>query len=125
MGTKFFALVGIEGIYVTIWTLIRLILPIILMVIFFILFYKYAPCRQLRIKNIISGALFTAIMWILISLLFSYYVKNFGNFTKLYGSVGSIIVLLLWLNMSSLIIYIGGEINATIAHFAKSHKISS
>ncbi len=125
LATKFFTLVGIDGTYLTSWTLVRLLLPIILMVVFFILFYKYAPCRQLKIKNVIGGALFTSIMWILISLLFSYYVKNFGNYTKLYGSVGSIIVLLLWLNMCSLIVYIGGEINATFAYFSKSHKVSS
>jgi membrane protein len=117
LGRKIFTLIGIDGIYLHIWNITRFLLPILFMIIFFTLFYRYAPCRQLKIKEVISGAIFTSIMWILISLVFSFYVKNFGNFAKLYGSVGSIIVLLLWLNISSLVIYVGGEINATIAHF--------
>jgi len=62
------------------------------------------------------GAVLTSLFWILFSMLFAYYVNNYGNYSKLYGSIGVIIVLMLWLQITSTTILLGGELNALLAH---------
>jgi membrane protein len=51
---------------------------------------------------------------VLVSLAFSYYVSNFGNYSATYGSIGGIIVLMIWFYLSGIIILIGGQINALV-----------
>jgi membrane protein len=59
--------------------------------------------------------------WILSSYALSFYVSNFNNFSLTYGSIGAIIVLLIWLYISGFIIIIGGEINAFYTERNKSN----
>lgn len=61
------------------------------------------------------GAFLFVTLWILISWLFNVYVSNFGNYSKLYGSMGAIVVLMLWLYLTSYSMLIGGEVNAMLA----------
>jgi membrane protein len=92
------------------------------MFIVFIFLYQIAPNRRLSIRDVIPGALFTSLGWIVTSVLFAFYVNHWGTYTKIYGSIGGIIVLLIWLNISSIIILLGGEINATLS-FIREGKI--
>ena len=63
----------------------------------------------------LPGAIFATIGWILASGAFSYYVNNFANYSKAYGSLGAVIILLVWLYITSIMIVLGGEINGTYA----------
>lgn len=65
-------------------------------------------------KSVIPGALFASIVWILGTAAFGLYVSNFANYSKTYGSIGGIIVLMLWLYITGFIIIVGAEINAII-----------
>ena len=65
-------------------------------------------------RSVLPGALFTSVIWLLGSFLFSWYISNFSNYNKTYGSLASIIILILWLYITSFIIIIGAEINAII-----------
>ena len=94
--------------------ILRYVVLIVLLIIYFALFYKLIPNLHRPFRKGLIGALFTTFGWILVSLLFSYYVNNFANYTPIYGSLGSIIVLLLWINLSSIIILIGAEINMLV-----------
>ena len=91
------------------------------MIYIFALLYKFSPCvekrKNIRLKNTLPGAIFTTIGWIITSSCFSYYVSNFGKYSTTYGSVGGVIVLLVWLYISSIIIILGGEVNAAIEFF--------
>lgn len=58
--------------------------------------------------------MFSTIGWIITSILFSIYVNQFSDFTKTYGSLGGVMILLIWLYISSIIILVGGEINALL-----------
>ncbi len=58
-----------------------------------------------------AGALFSLTLWLLISLIFSFYVDNLGNYSVLYGSLGAIIVLMLWLYLTSIVILLGTLVN--------------
>lgn len=63
-------------------------------------------------KRVLPGTLVFVPLWLLISWLFSLYVTNFGHYNKVYGSMGAIIVLMLWLYLTSYTLIIGGEVNA-------------
>src|SRR5699024_11579006 len=84
----------------------------------FTLLYKLSIYIEKRItiyyKDTIPGSLFVSIGWTVSSLLFSFYINNFDNYTKTYGSIGGLIILLIWLYISSIIIVLGAEVNATL-----------
>jgi membrane protein len=84
------------------------------MFVVFTLLYWIAPSRRLRLKEVMPGALFSTVGWIVTSVLFSVYVNQFSDFTKTYGSLGGVMILLIWLYISSIIILAGGEINALL-----------
>ncbi|NLY82099.1 MAG: YihY/virulence factor BrkB family protein [Clostridiales bacterium] len=98
----------------SIMTLLRYVIPIVMLVFYFAIFYKFVPNLRLSFRKIFVGAIFTTFGWITTSMLFSFYINNFANYTRVYGSLGSIIGLLLWINMSSMIILIGAEINMLV-----------
>ncbi|QYR22876.1 YihY/virulence factor BrkB family protein [Paenibacillus sp. sptzw28] len=104
-----------------IWGVAQFALPIIVMIVVFSALYLFVPNLRLRFREVVPGALFATFGWIITSICFSFYVNNFGSYTKTYGSIGGIIVLLTWLYLSSIIVVLGGEINATL-HFGKHGK---
>ncbi|SDT29031.1 membrane protein [Paenibacillaceae bacterium GAS479] len=97
-----------------IWTVVSFLLPLAAMILVFTLLYWITPNRKLNFRDVLPGACFATIGWIVTSILFSFYVSQFGNYTKTYGSLGGVIVLLVWLYLSSIIIVLGGEINAAL-----------
>ncbi|MGI8313699.1 YihY/virulence factor BrkB family protein [Halobacillus mangrovi] len=88
------------------WAISVLVIGAILMAL-----YHYAPNKNIPFKHILPGAIITAFLWQLISLAFSFYVSNFGNFSATYGSLGGIIILMLWFFLTGIILMIGAEIN--------------
>lgn len=92
-------------------SVLRYLVPTFMLLFYFTLFYRFVPNLRLSFRRIFVGALFTTFGWIGTSMLFSLYINNFANYTLLYGSLGSIVALLLWINLSSMIILIGAEIN--------------
>lgn len=121
IGRRVFNLLDLGAEFMTIWNYVRFIIPIVSMVIIFSLLYRYSPCvkdgNDIRFKYTIPGGLFATIGWILASVIFSFYVNNFGNYSVTYGALGGIIVMLIWLYIGSIIILVGGEINATLRYF--------
>ncbi|WP_078555628.1 YihY/virulence factor BrkB family protein [Bacillus alkalicellulosilyticus] len=100
--------------FIDLWNQLRWIIGIAIMVVVLMLVYLIAPNKRLPLKIVIIGAAFATISWQLISLGFSYYVSNFGNYSATYGSLGGVIILMLWFYLSGIIIIMGGEINATL-----------
>ncbi len=76
--------------------------------------YYFGPSRKKKWRFISAGSTLATILSILTSIGFSYFVNNFGQYNKLYGSVGTLIVMLLWIYFNSLILLIGFELNASI-----------
>lgn len=122
LGRKLFEFLGRGEAFLNIWSYIRILIPMLFMIYTFALLYKYSPCvinrREQRLLRELPGGIFATLGWLFTSTLFSYYVSNFGKYSTTYGSIGGVIILLIWLYLSSIIIVLGGEINATIAYFS-------
>ena len=92
------------------------VLAILIMVAVSIL-YRYAPDRDRpRFRWISWGATGATLLWIAASLLFSFYVSNFGSYNKTYGSMGAIIILLMWFYLTAYAVLMGAELNAEMEH---------
>jgi membrane protein len=115
IGEQIFKFIHLPGFFTILWAIAQIVIPLAIMAAVFTGLYAIGPNRHLKIKEVLPGALFTTIGWVATSLLFSFYVNNFGNYTKTYGSLGGVIVLLTWMYLSSTVIIMGGEINATLA----------
>ena len=76
--------------------------------------YRYGPSCWVKGTPILPGAILAAVSWAILSGLFRLYVANFGNYNAAYGAVGTVIVLMLWLNLSSLVMLFGGQLNVTV-----------
>jgi membrane protein len=78
-------------------------------------FYRFGPnLKRARVKWFSFGALFAVTFWIVLSIGFSYYVANFGNYNQVYGSIGAVIAMLIWLWISSFLVLFGAALNEQI-----------
>jgi len=98
-----------------IWNVLRYIIILPVMIFVFAALFKYMPCKELKWREVMAGSIFTTIGWMIISLGFAYYVNNLVNYSKIYGSIGAVMVLLIWLFLSAMVIILGGELNAILA----------
>jgi membrane protein len=76
--------------------------------------YRFGAPTTPKITFFNPGALIATVLSILTSWFFSFYVDNFGNYNKVYGSIGTLIVLMVWIQLNSMILLIGFEVNAAI-----------
>lgn len=76
----------------------------------------YAASMDMRqpVKSIMPGILFALLAWMLVSVGFSFYVENFANYSVIYGTLGAVIVLLMWLYMTAVILILGAELNSAL-----------
>lgn len=106
-----------------IWEILRFSLGFIILNFAFIIIYKFAPNRKIRIKEVILGSIIATLGWQLTSMGFSFYVNNFTNYSAIHGSLGAVIVLMLWFHLSAMILITGGQINALIyGHVSNNSK---
>lgn len=82
--------------------------------VFLMLFNRVVPNLHLKFREVWPGALFSLVAWILVSWAFSFYVDNLARYSVLYGSLGAIIVLMLWLYIVSMILLMGPQLNHTL-----------
>lgn len=116
IGQMAFEWLGLEFFFVSLWPYIRYFIPVLFLFSTFCFLYLYSPNVSVRYKTVFPGAVFSTLSWIAGSQAFAYYVNNFSNYSRVYGSIGGIIVFLVWLYISSVIILLGGEINAALHH---------
>jgi membrane protein len=93
--------------------------PVLLLVVTFAiaLIYRYGPSRdQPKWRWITPGSAFAALVWLCLSLLFSWYTENFGSYNKTYGSLGAVIGFMTWLWLSNIVILVGAKLNAETEH---------
>ncbi|MDP4550646.1 YihY/virulence factor BrkB family protein [Alkalihalobacillus macyae] len=86
--------------------------------------YHFAPNKNFPFKEVIVGAIVATIGWQIISLAFSFYVSNFGNYSATYGSLGGVIILMLWFYLTGIILLVGGEVNALLHKMRKGVNVA-
>ncbi|WP_234123082.1 YihY/virulence factor BrkB family protein [Clostridium hydrogenum] len=106
--------IGYPQITSYIWDVIKYLILVFGMIFIFAALYRYTPTKKYEWKDVAWGAVFSTVGWIIASFGFSFYVNNFGNYSKLYGSIGTVIVLMLWLFIGSFIVILGGELNSVM-----------
>ncbi len=102
-GSAYFILASVK------WLIIILLFYFSISMIYF-----YAPAMHRRFRFFSAGSTVATFLSILTSLGFSFFINNFSNYNKLYGSIGTLIVIMLWLYYNSLVLLIGFELNASI-----------
>jgi membrane protein len=94
------------------WPLLFLLVAIVLAVL-----YRYGPSRtRPRWRWITWGSAFAAVMWLAASVLFSWFVENFGSYNKTYGSLGAIVGFMTWIWISIIVVLIGAKFDAEMEH---------
>jgi membrane protein len=116
IGELAFQHLGLEAIFSVLWSVLRYGIPILIIFVSFTLLFLYSPNCRLLLKNVYPGAIFSTLAWITASQAFAFYVNNFGDYSRTYGSIGGIIVFMSWIYISSVVVLLGGEINATLYH---------
>ena len=114
--------VGMEEIIVTVWTVLRWPAIVILMMVAVALIYYVMPDVKQEFRFITPGSVLAVVVWIIASLGFGYYVKTFADYNAMYGSIGAIIVLLLYFYISAAVLLLGAEMNAAIEHLSSEGK---
>jgi membrane protein len=105
---------GLEKTFLLVWGIARWPVALFFMVFTVALLYYFAPDVEQPFRWITPGGLIGVLLWVLASVAFNFYVSNFGSYNKTYGSIGAVIVLLLYLYISSLTILFGATLNAIL-----------
>lgn len=106
-----------------IFTVIRYVVPILVMVVIFLGIYSFGPSKRIPYKYCLPGAIVTSLLWLLFSMLYSVYANNFFN-GEIYGGISTMIVLMTWLYFCSLSVSVGYKINALI-YFSKNKEFTT
>lgn len=78
--------------------------------------YRFGPDRNMRWGLITPGSVAASVLIVLTTYGFSYYLANFGSYNKLYGSIGTLIALMVWINLIAMLVILGFEINVSLYH---------
>jgi membrane protein len=99
---------------------IRLLLNIAVYVFFILSIHKVLPAGHLKYSDTLYGSLFSIIGWFLLTKAFSFFVRTFTDYAVFYGSLASIVTLMMWLYFMSTVMMLGAEINSVIMAYKKN-----
>jgi membrane protein len=106
-------LIGIGGAAVTAWDIAKWpILILIVSLMFSILYYTAPNVKQPGFRWVTPGGVVAVVSWMIVSALFGIYAANFGSYNKTYGSLGAVVIFLVWLWLTNIAILFGAELNA-------------
>jgi membrane protein len=114
IGEYVFSLFGLSDL-ISSWNVIRWVITSVTFFIGLFVLYKLAPNQKVKANEAVWGTLFATIAWQITSLGFSFYVDTLGNYSATYGSLGTVIILMIWLYLLGIIITTGGVLNAYMA----------
>jgi len=105
----------IPPLLLNLWQYLRFVLLAAVMFVAVGLLYAAAQDRKNRVKTIMPGVVLAMMAWLTVSIGFSVYVENFANYSVIYGTLGAVIVLLVWLYLTSFVLILGAEFNAVLS----------
>jgi membrane protein len=107
--------IGLGSAAVTAWNIAKWpVLLVLVMLILAILYYWAPNVRQQSFRWITPGSVLAMLVWILASAGFAVYIANFGSYSKTYGSLGGVVIGLIWLWISNIAVLLGQELNAEL-----------
>jgi membrane protein len=118
LGSAAAARFGFGEIYATAWSLASIPLALLFALVGVALVYYFAPAVDQDWRWLTPGSTFTLVVWLVMSFGLRQYVARFNTYNATYGSIGGVILLLLWLYLSSIVLLVGAEINSEIEHAA-------
>lgn len=108
---------GLDSLGEALIALARWPLLFVVLVLGLAMLYRHGTSRRPpQLRWVVWGSLVTALLWVLVSAAFSFYLANFANYNATYGSLGAIIGFMMWLYVSLMILLLGAELNAEIEH---------
>lgn len=110
---------GFGAAFAALWTVLRWLFVLVFVFLAFQLIYYFAPdLHEQQLRWLTPGAAVGVILWLLVSFLFGSYLNFYNTYSVVYGSLGAVIILLLWFYLTGVTILIGGEVNAIIEQAA-------
>lgn len=116
---------GAGGAILTLFAVLRWLVIAIALLLGFALIYYLGPTVEQKFRFITPGSVLGVTLLIIASLGFAVYVSNFADYNATYGSIGAVIILMLWLYIAGLVILVGSEINALLEHYSPEGKRKS
>ena len=111
--------------FISVWGYLRFIILGRVMAISLGILYQLALGQRRPLREVLPGVGSSLAAWLLLSMAFSYYVENMARYAQLYGSIATIVVVLLWLYMSGQVLILGAELSASLIHRKKHAAPSS
>lgn len=110
--------VGLGALFTLVWNVVSIPIVIVLVAVGVALVYYLAPDVQQTFRWVTPGSALAVVLWLAMSVGLRWYVTHFANYNATYGSIGGVILLMLWLYLSGVALLTGGELNAVIEHAA-------
>ena len=113
---------GLGDTFLTVWGIVKWPVLVLLVSFMISLLYYLAPnVKQPGFPWVTPGGLLAVLLWIVASVLFGIYVSQFGSYNKTYGSLGGLIVFLIWLWITNIVILLGAEFNSEMERARQIH----
>ena len=107
-----------------VWNITQWLAAAVLLILALLCLYRFAPnTQEKKWKWLLPGSIVATVVWMAVSILFKVYVRHFSHFGLLYGSLGTLIILMFWFYLSGIAILVGGGINAILEDAAATHRI--
>ena len=115
-------LTGLPGVFLTFWDALSWMLAFLAVTLALAILYYLAPNADLPFKWITPGGFAATVLMLASSVALNLYVTNIGRYDQVYGQLGAVVVLMLWLYVTGLMVLIGTEMNAVLARLAEERK---
>ena len=91
---------------------LRILVPVALLFGILSLAYMFIPVKNIKFKHAFPGAISSTLLWITVTFVFQFYINNYANYSRFYGTLGALIGLMLWLLFTSIIMILGSSLNS-------------
>ena len=112
--------VSVTEAFITAWSSLRFVVLALVMVVTLVVLYMLSQGQRRPLREVLPGVASSLAAWMVLSLAFSYYVEHVGQYSVLYGSIATVIVVLLWLYMSGQVLILGAEFSAALTEAKKT-----
>ncbi len=115
-------LVWVPEHFISLWEHLRFVALGVIMLLLLVPLYMLAQRRRCSLRDVLPGILLSLAAWMILSAAFSYYVEKVAHYSMLYGSIATIVVVLLWLYMSGMVLILGAEFNGVLLSHREKRK---